>query len=135
VPELALNDNEWNAFVRHFDSVGVPQLVRREPMQGVMGGALNMDAQSEIARGPHDLGRLRGRGRASDRLWALVVEEIERHAGGVPVRIAGAYYRVREVVAKPAVNRVGSSTDGHCEPLSSCVVDDGRSLAHFIRRV
>lgn len=31
VPELPLNYNERNAFVRHLDCVGVPQLVRREP--------------------------------------------------------------------------------------------------------
>ena len=29
--ELTLNHNEWDAFVRHFDCMGVPQLVRREP--------------------------------------------------------------------------------------------------------
>jgi hypothetical protein len=29
--ELALDDDEGNAFVRHLDGVGVPQLVRREP--------------------------------------------------------------------------------------------------------
>ena len=29
--ELALDDDEGNAFVRHLDGVGVPHLVRREP--------------------------------------------------------------------------------------------------------
>ena len=31
VPELALDDDERYAFVRHFDRVGVPGLMRREP--------------------------------------------------------------------------------------------------------
>jgi hypothetical protein len=31
VPELTLDDDERNAFVCHFDRVGVPELVRREP--------------------------------------------------------------------------------------------------------
>ena len=29
--ELALDDDEGNAFFRNLDGVGVPQLVRREP--------------------------------------------------------------------------------------------------------
>ena len=31
MPELALNHDERNAFVRHLDCVSVPQLMRREP--------------------------------------------------------------------------------------------------------
>ena len=31
MPELALDHDERNTFVRHLDRVGVPQLVRREP--------------------------------------------------------------------------------------------------------
>ena len=31
VPELALNDDEWDAFVGHLDRMRVPQLMRREP--------------------------------------------------------------------------------------------------------
>ena len=30
VPELALDDDERDSFVRHLDGVGVPELVRRE---------------------------------------------------------------------------------------------------------
>ena len=31
VSELALDDDERDAFVRHFDRVSVPELMRREP--------------------------------------------------------------------------------------------------------
>jgi hypothetical protein len=31
VSELALYDDEWDAFVRHLDCVSVPELVGREP--------------------------------------------------------------------------------------------------------
>lgn len=30
MPELALDDDQRNAFVRHLDGMGVPELVRRE---------------------------------------------------------------------------------------------------------
>ena len=31
MPQLTLNDDQWNALVGHLDRVRVPQLVRREP--------------------------------------------------------------------------------------------------------
>jgi hypothetical protein len=31
MPELPLNDRQWNPFVRHLNRVRVSQLVRREP--------------------------------------------------------------------------------------------------------
>jgi hypothetical protein len=31
VSELALDDDEWDAFVRHLNGVSVPELVRRKP--------------------------------------------------------------------------------------------------------
>src|SRR5262249_16138548 len=38
VPELALDDYERNALVRHLDGVGVTELVRREPPANARGG-------------------------------------------------------------------------------------------------
>jgi hypothetical protein len=39
VPELTLDHDERDALVRHLDSVGVPQLVRRESPSDACGGS------------------------------------------------------------------------------------------------
>jgi hypothetical protein len=44
VPELALDDDERDAFVRHLDRVSMPELVRRKPAldTGLGGGVMEL---------------------------------------------------------------------------------------------